>query len=407
MASTSNDKSSILIKNASLMPQEEMLEVKTGRKKFKISIPADSSGIEHRIPLAPLAVDMLVKNDFEIIIERGAGRGANFSDTQYSDYGAIISDDKSEIYSADIILKIFPLNEDEINLLSGKQLIITSLHTNTQERQYFIDLMNKKVTAIAFDSMLDNQGQNPIIRSMSEIAGRSSILIASEYLSNIHKGKGEMLGGITGVSPSEVVIIGAGIAGSFAAQTAFSLGASVKVFDCSVMNLSKIQQFLGVNVYTSTIHSKVLINALKNADVVIGAVRNPQRKANIIVTEDMVKMMKKNSVIVDIGIDQGGIFETGRPTTHKNPVYIKHGVIHYCVPNIASRVARTASYAISNVLTEELLKLHDCGNIIKYLQKNPGIRCGVYIFNGVLTDESIGVSHGLFSKDIDLLLAAL
>lgn len=407
MGSTITGNSSVLIKNASLMPQEEMLEVRRERKIFKIAIPADYSGIEHRIPLAPLAVDMLIKNDFEIIIEKGAGKGANFSDYQYAEYGAKITDDKSEIYSADVILKIFPLTNEEISFLQGNQLIITSLHTNTQDKSYFLDLMNKKTTAIAFDSMQDNSGTNPIVRSMSEIAGRSSILIASEYLSNVHKGKGEMLGGITGVSPTDVVIIGAGVAGTFAAQTAFSLGASVKVFDCSVSNLSRLQQFLGVNIFTSTIHSKVLINALKTADVVIGAVRNSDRRPNIIVTEEMVKMMKNNSVIVDIGIDQGGIFETGRPTTHKNPVYVKHGVIHYCVPNIASRVARTASYAISNVLTEELLKLQKSGSFIQYLKQNPGIRAGVYIFNGVLTDEHIGLSHGLFSKDIDLLLAAL
>lgn len=409
MTSSTTSVKQVMLNKVSLMPQEEMLDIKKDSKIIKIGIPADNSGIEHRVPLAPLAVEMLLKKggDFEIIIERGAGKGANFSDHQYSEYGARITEDKAEIYSADIILKIFPLTTEEIALLSGNQIIFTSLHTNTQDKNYFIELMSKKVTAIAFESMQDNQGSNPIVKSMSEIAGRSSILIASEYLSNVHKGKGEMLGGITGVSPSEVVIIGAGVAGTFAAQTAYSLGALVKVFDYSVTNLSKLQQTVGANIFTSTIHSKVLLNAIKTADVVIGAIRNPDRMPNIIVTEEMVKMMKPNSVIIDIGIDQGGIFETGRPTTHKNPVYIKHGIIHYCVPNIASRVARTASYAISNVLAEELLRFNKSGSIIQYLKQNPGIRSGVYIFNGVLTDEHIGLYHGLFSKDIDLLLAAL
>ena len=389
------------------MPQEEMLEVITEKKSYTIGVPADNTGVEHRVPLAPLAVDQLVKDGFHILIEEGAGRGANFTDKQYSDYGASIVKEKSEVLASDIVLKIFPLTAEEIELLRGNQILITSLHTNCQDKEYFLKLMHKRITALAFDNMTDNQGYNPIVRAMSEIAGRSSVLIASEYLSNIHKGKGEMLGGLTGVSPSEVVIIGAGTAGTYAAKTAWALGAMVKVFDNSVANLDKLQHSLGFQVFTSTIHTKILLNALKSADVVIGAVRPLAKRPQDIVTEEMVMQMKKNSVIVDIGIDHGGIFETGKPTSHKNPVYIKHGVIHYCVPNIASRVARTASYAISNVLADELVNLQNSGGLNAYLKSNPGIRKGVYLYNGILTDEHVGVIHGIFSKDIDLLLAAL
>jgi len=242
---------------------------------------------------------------------------------------------------------------------------------------------------------------------MSEIAGRSAVLIASEYLNNIHKGKGEMLGGITGVSPSEVVVIGAGIAGTFATQTAIALGAHVKVFDNSIAKLDKLQSLIGTKVFTSTIYSKVLLSAIKTADVVIGAVRINNKRPNIIVSEDMVMQMKKQSIIVDISIDQGGIFETSKPTTHKSPVFTKHGVIHYCVPNIASRVARTASYSISNILSFELLKIQTAGSINSYLKTNAGVRYGVYIYDGILTDENIGQIHGLMAKDINLLLAAM
>ncbi len=404
---TSSQKTGAFIHGSVLMPQEEMLEVITEKKSFRVGVPADCSGVEHRIPLAPLAAEHLVREGFEVVIQEGAGRGSNFSDQQFADYGALITKDIADIFSCDIILKIFPLSIEEIDLLRGNQLIITSLHSNCQDKEYFTKLMQKRVTALAFDTMQDTRGRNPIVKSMSEIAGRSSVLIASEYLSNIHKGKGEMLGGITGVSPSEVVIIGAGTAGTYAAQTAHALGAMVKVFDNSVSKLDSLQRHLGTSVFTSTIHSKVLLSAIKTADVVIGALRIYNKRQNIIITEEMVMQMKKNSVIVDISIDQGGIFETGKPTTHKNPVYLKHGVLHYCVPNIASRVARTASYSISNILAGELLKMQSSGGITQYLKVNPGVRTGVYIYNGILTDEHIGIIHGIFSKDLNLLLAAM
>lgn len=403
----SSEKTTTFIHGSVILPQEEMLEVITEKKSFKVGVPADCSGVEHRIPLAPLAVEQLVKEGFEVLIQENAGKGSNFTDKQFSDYGATISRDVREILNCDVILKIFPLTIEEIEMMKGNQLVITSLHSNSQDKEYFTRLMQKRVTALAFDTMKDSLGLNAIVKSMSEIAGRSAILIASEYLSNIHKGKGEMLGGVTGVSPTEVVIIGAGTAGTYAAQTANALGAMVKIFDNSITKLDSLQRHLGVKVFTSTIHSKILLNALKTADVVVGALKISNKRPNIIITEEMVMQMKKNSVIVDISIDQGGIFETGKPTTHKNPVYLKHGVIHYCVPNIASRVARTASYAISNILAEELIKMQICGSTTQYLKTNPGIRTGVYIYKGILTDEHIGINHGIFSKDIDLLLSAM
>ncbi|HPX75431.1 MAG TPA: alanine dehydrogenase [Bacteroidales bacterium] len=404
---TEKQKTNIFIPGSVYLPQEEMLELVQDKKKFRIGMPADKTGNERRVPLAPLAVEVLVNEGFEVVIQDGAGKGAYFSNHEYSKYGAEITTNLADVFSCDIIVKICPLTIEEMVLLRGNQIIITSLHSTYQTKEYFQILMKKKVTALAFDMMRDSKGANPIVRSMSEIAGRSAVLIASEYLNNIHKGKGEMLGGITGVSPSEVVVIGAGIAGTFATQTAIALGAHVKVFDNSIAKLDKLQSLIGTKVFTSTIYSKVLLSAIKTADVVIGAVRINNKRPNIIVTEDMVMQMKKQSIIVDISIDQGGIFETSKPTTHKSPVFTKHGVIHYCVPNIASRVARTASYSISNILSFELLKIQTAGSINSYLKTNAGIRYGVYIYDGILTDENIGQIHGLMAKDINLLLAAM
>lgn len=404
---TEKQKTNVFIPGSVYLPQEEMLELVQDKKKFRIGMPADKTGNERRVPLAPLAVEVLVNEGFEVVIQDGAGKGAYFSNHEYSKYGAEITTNLADVFSCDIIVKICPLTIEEMVLLRGNQIIITSLHSTYQTKEYFQILMKKKVTALAFDMMRDSKGANPIVRSMSEIAGRSAVLIASEYLNNIHKGKGEMLGGITGVSPSEVVVIGAGIAGTFATQTAIALGAHVKVFDNSIAKLDKLQSLIGTKVFTSTIYSKVLLAAIKTADVVIGAVRINNNRPNIIVTEDMVMQMKKQSIIVDISIDQGGIFETSKPTTHKSPVFTKHGVIHYCVLNIASRVARTASYSISNILSFELLKIQTAGSINSYLKTNAGVRYGVYIYDGILTDENIGQIHGLMAKDINLLLAAM
>ncbi|HOD87842.1 MAG TPA: alanine dehydrogenase [Bacteroidales bacterium] len=404
---TEKQKTNVFIPGSVYLPQEEMLELVQDKKKFRIGMPADKTGNERRVPLAPLAVEVLVNEGFEVVIQDGAGKGAYFSNHEYSKYGAEITTNLADVFSCDIIVKICPLTIEEMVLLRGNQIIITSLHSTYQTKEYFQILMKKKVTALAFDMMRDSKGANPIVRSMSEIAGRSAVLIASEYLNNIHKGKGEMLGGITGVSPSEIVVIGAGIAGTFATQTAIALGAHVKVFDNSIAKLDKLQSLIGTKVFTSTIYSKVLLAAIKTADVVIGAVRINNNRPNIIVTEDMVMQMKKQSIIVDISIDQGGIFETSKPTTHKSPVFTKHGVIHYCVPNIASRVARTASYSISNILSFELLKIQTAGSINSYLKTNAGVRYGVYIYDGILTDENIGQIHGLMAKDINLLLAAM
>ncbi len=390
-----------------LLTQEEKIAIKNSSKHFIIGIPKEESQEEFRIPLTPLTVELLVNNGHDVIIQSNAGKAANFYDQQFSEAGAQIFALKEEIYAhADIVLKVSPPTEAEIGLMHEGQILMSIIHVITKNKEYFTKLMNKKIVCLAFEYLKDENNCYPIVRSMSEIAGSTSILIASEYLSNVHNGKGEMFGGITGVNPSEVVILGAGTAGEYAARTAQGLGAVVKVFDTSSFKLKRLQNNLGQRIYTSVIHPIVLANALKSADVVIGAMRVIENSPRYYVTEEMIKLMKKGSVVVDISIDQGGCIETSRLTTHQNPVFEKHGIIHYCVPNIASRVSRTASYAFSNILAPVLLDLGKAGSIIQLAKQKTGYRNGIYVFNDMLTNQYIGEMFDIPYKPMDLLLDA-
>jgi alanine dehydrogenase len=395
-----------LQKKGGLMPQEEMLEVSRKKGSLYIGVPKETYFQENRICLVPEAVALLVSNGHQVVVETNAGKAANFDDKDFSEAGAKIAYSSKEVYEADIILKVAPPSDEEIEMLQRKQTLFSSLQMTVQSDNYVKQLMNKKVTAIAYDYIKDEDGIFPIIRSMSEIAGNTSILIAAEYLSNINNGNGSMFGGITGTSPTEVVILGAGTVGEFATRAALGLGAMVKIFDNSVYRLRRLQSDLATRVFTSVLQPKVLAKALKTADVVIGAIRAPKGRTPCVVTEEMVSEMKYGSVMIDISIDQGGCFETSRVTNHTNPVFRTHGVIHYCVPNIPSRVSRTASYALSNVLTPILVNIGDEGGVESLLRSNNGVRHGVYIYNGILTNQFLGETFRLPYKDIDLLMAA-
>jgi alanine dehydrogenase len=393
-------------KSAGLMPQEEMLEVAKKRSSLYIGIPKETSFQENRVALVPDAVGLLVANGHDVVVETNAGKAANFHDKDYSDAGAKIAYSTEEVYKADMILKVEPPSLEEIELMQQKQTLVSALQLTIQPENFVKKLMDKKVTAIAYDYIKDEEGIFPIVRSMSEIAGNTSILIAAEYLSNVNNGLGGMLGGISGVSPSEVVILGAGTVGEYAARAALGLGASVKVFDNSIYRMRRMQNNLGMRVFTSVLQPKVLMKALKTADVVIGAIRAPEGRTPCVVTQEMVSEMKFGSVIVDVSIDQGGCFETSKVTNHTNPVFRKYGVIHYCVPNIASRVSRTASYALSNVFSPILLNIGEEGGINNVLRRDKGVRHGVYIYNGILTNKYLGETFNLPYKDIDLMMAA-
>jgi alanine dehydrogenase len=396
-----------IAKQAILTPQEApvMLKSKTAQS-IRIGIPVETSFQENRVGLSPQAANLLIANGHEVIIEAGAGREAKFYDEDYKNAGAKITYNKEEVYKADIIMKVSFPSVEEIGMISEGKTIISALHVPMLKEEQIKLLLKKKVTALCFEYLKDESDIYPVIQAMSEIAGSASILIAAEYLSNINHGKGVMLGGISGIPPSEVVILGAGTVGQFATRAALGLGAAVKVFDNSLYKLRRLQNDLGQRIYTSIMHPNILLKALKTADVAIGAIRAIEGRTKMIVSEEMVMEMKLGSVIVDVSIDQGGCFETSEVTNHTNPIFEKHGVIHYCVPNIASRVARTASYALSNIFAPILLDIADYGGIKNYLWDREGVRHGVYIYKGNLTNKHISERFHIPYKEIDLLIAA-
>lgn len=388
-----------------LLPKEEMLEVSKNKGELFIGIPKETSFQENRIALVPEAAALLVNNGHRIMMESKAGQGANFDDKDYSEAGVHIVYSPEEVYKADLILKVAPPTIQELEMMKRKQTLISALQMVVQNNSYMHKMMDKKITALAFDNIKDEDGIYPVIRSMGEIAGNTSILIAAEYLSNINNGQGAMFGGITGCSPTEVIIIGAGTVGEFATRAALGLGAMVKVFDNSLYKLRRLQSDLGVRVFTSVLQPKVLTKHLKTADVVIGAIRADSGGRTIcVVTEEMVSEMKHGSVLIDVSIDQGGCFETSEVTNHTKPVFRKYGVIHYCVPNIPSRVSRTASYALSNIFAPILLNIGEEGGVEQMLRRQSGVRHGVYMYNGHSTNKHISDTYNLTYKEIDLLL---
>ena len=393
-----------LLHQGGLLPQEEMLAVKRKKGALFIGIPKETSFQERRVALVPEAVSLLVANGHRVRVESKAGEGANFSDAEYSEAGAEMVSETKEVYACDIIFKVAPPSETEIELMTGNQTLISALQLAIQPKAILELLASKKITCIAWDYIRDEEGVFSVVRTMGEIAGNTSVLIAGELLTSFPSGKGLMLGGVSGVQPAEVVIIGAGTVGEFATRAALGLGASVKVFDNSVARLRRLQNAVGNRVFTSIIQPKVLAKAIRRADVAIGALRSPIGKTPCVVTEEMVQQMKEGSVIVDVSIDQGGCFETSKVTNHKDPTFTQFGVVHYCVPNIASRVSRTASFALSNIFSPLLIDMGEKGSIDDMLLYKPGFKDGVYMYKGVLTNEILGKVFNLPYQPLDLLL---
>ena len=383
-----------LIQQGSLLPKEEMLEIARKKGSLFIGIPKEISFQERRVALVPDAVSLLVANGHRVKIESKSGEGSNFTDNEYSEAGAEICANPKEVFECDIIFKVAPPSEEEVEMMPGNQTLISALQLSNQPKVILQKLMSKKITAIAWDYIRDDEGVFPVVRTMGEIAGTTSILVAAELLSSFSDGKGIMLGGIAGV-------------GEFAIRAALGLGASVKVFDSSLSRLRRLQNDIGTRIYTSILNPKVLSKSLKRADVVIGALRAPLGRTPCVVSEEMIQSMKSGSVVIDVSIDQGGCFETSHVTNHKEPTFVKHGVIHYCVPNIASRVARTASFALSNIFTPILLDMGDQGGCRDLIRNDQGFRGGVYIYKGTLTSEVLGKVFNLKYKEIELLILGI
>jgi alanine dehydrogenase len=385
---------------------EETLDVKPRRVELFIGIPKETSFQENRISLTPEAVSVLVANGHRVVMESKAGEGASYSDRDYSEAGAKIVNSKKQVFESDIVVKSAPVGEDELDLLKHHQFIISPIHLSVMKKEILEKMIDKKITALSFENLKDDSGHNPIVRSMSEIAGSAVMLIAGQYLSNANNGKGVLVGGISGIPPTKVIIIGAGIVGEQAARTALAMGASVKVFDNSIYRLKRLQNNIGVRLYTSVIEPGILSKQLKTCDVAVGALSSSGGRTPVVVTEEMVSKMRPGSVIVDVSIDHGGCFETSSITSHKTPVFRKYDVIHYCVPNIPSGFARTASQSISNVLMPLMLEMADDGGFENLVWYKINIRSGIYLFKGALTNFHLSERFDLKFTDLNLLIAS-
>ena len=394
-----------LATSRSYFTQESMLAVETRKRKLFIGLPRETSLQENRIGLTPEAVQHLVNEGHEVIMEAGAGEPSKYADHAYSEAGAQIAYSTEEVFKADVLLKVAPPTLEEIELLHAGQTLISALQMGSMTQEYIAALARKKINAIGFELMKDPSGARPVVRAMSEIAGSTVMLIAAEYLARSNEGKGIILGGITGVPPSQVVILGAGTVAEYAARAATGLGAEVKVFDNHLYKLRRLKHNLGMQLYTSTLDTFALSQQIRRADVVIGALAVEDGRIPFMVTEEMVASMAPGSIIIDVSIDQGGCFETSEMTSHSKPIFRKYDVVHYCVPNIASRVPRTATNALSNIFTPILQEISQHGGINEVLFTNEHFRSGVYIYRGSLTNAMIAKKFNLRYKELGLLIA--
>lgn len=389
-----------------LYPQEQLLDLKSDNNRYSIGIPKENSKNETRIPLTPQGVGLLTDNGHEVYIESGAGEASNFCNHDFSEVGAIITDTKAEVFNRDIVVKVTLPTEEEVSLMKERGILFSTLNLLGLDIKILQKIIEKKLTSIALDLMTDENGAFPIVRSLSEIEGNVAVNMASHYLSSLNGGKGVLLGGVTGISPSEVVILGAGTAGTFAAKTAIGMGAVVKVFDYSISKLRELEHNLGQRIFTSNLHPNVLAKALKSADVVIGTLRFLYGSRRFMMTEELVHLMKPGTVIVDLSIDQGGCFETSKCTTIENPVYEAFNVKHICIPGLSVLVPRTASIAFSNIVSPILLGMGEKGNMTDHMKSDSGFCKGVYTYQGILTNHIIGQQYNIPSKELGLLLAA-
>jgi len=385
---------------------EETLDIKPKGQPLFIGIPKEISFQENRVALTPDAVSVLVNNGHQVMIEHNAGEASHYRDKDYSEAGAKIVYSREDVFKATLLVKSAPVMEEDVPLLQYNQIIISPIHLSAMKSELLEKMMDKKITAISFENLKDDSDTYPIVRSMSEIAGSAVMLIAAQYLSSANHGKGVLLGGISGIAPTKVIILGAGIVGEYAARAALALGASVKVFDNSVYRLKRLQNNIGHRLWTSVIEPRMLAKQLKTCEVAVGALGNENGRTPMVATEEMVSNMRPGSVIIDVSIDRGGCFETSEITTHEHPIFLKYGVIHYCVPNIPSGFARTASHAISNVLMPLIIDAGDSGGFENLIWHKEHLRSGIYLFKGALTNFYLSERFKLKFTDLNLLIAS-
>jgi alanine dehydrogenase len=385
---------------------EETLDVKPKGAQLHIGIPKETAFQENRIALTPDAVGVLVSNGHQVVLEHNAGEPTHFRDKDYSEAGAKIVYDKAEVFKAPILVKSAPVVDEDLPFLQFNQQIFSPIHMSVMKASLLEKMMEKRITGISFEALKDDSGTYPIVRSMSEIAGSAVMLIAAQYLGSANHGKGVLLGGISGIPPTKVIILGAGIVGEYAARAALALGASVKVFDNSVYRLKRLQNNIGHRLWTSVLEPRILSKQLKTCEVAVGALGSQSGRTPVVVTEEMVSNMRPGSVVIDVSVDRGGCFETAEITTHEHPIFMKYGVIHYCVPNIPSGFARTASQAISSVLMPLLLEAGDSGGFENLIWHKVNLRSGIYLFKGALTNFHLSQRFDLKYTDLNLLIAS-
>ena len=390
-----------------LMTQERPLPLREEHKELRIGVPREISNEERRVALAPSGITALVSNGHKVYVETLAGEQAHFTDEQYSEAGAMIAASPEDLYSqSQLIVKVGPPSGEELNLLQEKQIVVSALHLGVTTPTFLRRLMDLGITGIGFEFMRDSDGSFPIVRMMHEIMGSMAVQIAARYLESDEGGKGVMLGGISGVPPATVVILGAGVVGEWAARTALGFGAHVIVLDTDLGSLRALEHYLDRRITTAMASSQYIRTAVLRADVIIGAMMADGQRSPVLVDEDTVMEMRPGAVIVDAVIDQGGCIETSRPTTHSDPTYRLHDVIHYCVPNMPSNAARTATYALNNVLVPYLVQIGEVGSINEALWRNVGLRNGAYVYRRHLTKKSLAMMFNMPHRDIELLIAS-
>ena len=392
------------INEPEFMPQEEHLLVPVKPENLLVGIPKEQNKFENRVSLTPEGVYLLVERGHSVIVEKGAGISAGYTDLEYSEVGAIISSERDEIFSCELVVKVAEPNADEIKLFKPGQILLSAIHLNSVDHEYINSLRKKGITAFNYSKIINDEGRASFVRSMSEIAGNESITLAMEYLNSLSDGAGYSMAGVTGVPPLEIVILGAGTVGTVAARLAAAIGAKVKVFDSSITRLQRLREHVGADVYTCTIQPRILSNAIKECNVAIGAMRPVNGRAPMIISREMVSSMQEKSIIVDVSIDSGGCFETTELRSLESPSYVKNGVIHYSVPNIASRVSRTASFALNNLTSSFILRIGEEGGIESALNRKEFLRKGIYIYKGTITHREMAEPYGVPFTEIDLLL---
>ncbi|MEE9905505.1 alanine dehydrogenase [Chlorobium sp.] len=374
---------------------------------ISLGIPRERALDERRVAISPAGVQILAEHGVRVLVETTAGQCCNFSDTEYAEAGALIAPSPEELFrQSNVIVKVLPPMPEELGLFSSGQMLISALHLGTVNRHLMKTLLEKNITALGFEFIETRDGELPIVRTLSEIAGSLAIQTAAKYLETGYGGSGILLGGIAGVPPANVTIIGAGTVGLFAAQDALGLGAQVTVIDKEINRLRRFEAFFNRHLVTAIANDHYISQLAKTSDVMIGALSPKKKIIRPLVSEQVVKTMKPGSVIIDVSIDQGSCFATSRHTSHTNPIYVKHGVTHYCVPNIPSAVAKTASFALTNTLLPFLLKLTEHETVSDILWKSHSLRKGTYLFKGYVTKKILAELTDFPYREIDMLLAA-